>query len=141
MDPRGSPSSQGTISGARRPTRTSKELSVYSRSGNTLADRASGVATLLEAQGVDRVQLRRLAGRVVPGPDDDEVVVHDVETLDNEALGANFSSDGLWWTSSTSASPLRAKRMAWPVPTATTRTWIPIFFLNRGRMWSNSPEF
>ncbi len=52
-----------------------------------------------------------------------------------------FSSDGLWWTSSTSASPLRAKRMAWPVPTATTRTWIPVFFLNRGSMWSNNPEF
>ena len=44
-------------------------------------------------------------------------------------------------TKSASASPWRASRMAWPVPTAITRTVTPVALVNRGRMWPNSPEF
>ena len=29
---------------------------------------------------------------------------------------------------------------AWPVPTATTRTLMPVFFVNSGRMWPNKPD-
>ena len=53
----------------------------------------------------------------------------------------NFSSDGLAWTSSTSPSPLAAFLSAWPVPTATTRTSMPVLSLNWGRMLSRRPEF
>ena len=53
----------------------------------------------------------------------------------------NFSSEGLWWTRRTSASPLLAIRMALPVPTATTRTPMPVCSRNPGRRTSNSPEF
>src|SRR5690554_376945 len=40
-----------------------------------------------------------------------------------------------------SASPRRASSKACPVPTATTRTSMPLAFLNLGRIESNSPEF
>ena len=30
--------------------------------------------------------------------------------------------------------------MAWPVPTATTFTSIPLALLNSGRRWTNSPD-
>ena len=53
----------------------------------------------------------------------------------------NFSSDGLSCTNSTSPSPLTAFLMAWPVPTATTRTSMPVFFVNIGRMCLKRPEF
>ena len=53
----------------------------------------------------------------------------------------NFSSASRSWTSSASPSPLAALRIAWPVPTATTRTSIPVLARNTGRMRSNRPEF
>src|SRR5262245_18870927 len=43
------------------------------------------------------------------------------------------------WTSSTSASPLRPRARAGPLPTATTRTSIPVFSRNRGSSTSSSP--
>ncbi len=53
----------------------------------------------------------------------------------------NLRSDAGWWTSSTSASPFVAMRIAWPVPTATTRTSIPVSAVNGGNRYSKSPEF
>src|SRR5882724_595264 len=52
----------------------------------------------------------------------------------------NCSSDFLSCTNSTSASPFLARSMAWPVPLATTRTSMPVFFVNNGSRYSNSPE-
>ena len=52
----------------------------------------------------------------------------------------NFSSASRSWTSSTSALPSRARRMAWPVPTAMTLTVQANFFSNGGIRASNSPE-
>src|SRR5512139_3013559 len=52
----------------------------------------------------------------------------------------NFSSWGLAWTNSTSASPRRPVSSAWPVPCATTFTSIPVWALNNGRIWPNMPE-
>ena len=52
----------------------------------------------------------------------------------------NFSSAALAWTNTTSASPRRAMSSAWPVPSATTRTWIPVFFSNSGSRCLNSPD-
>ena len=40
-----------------------------------------------------------------------------------------------------SDAPLRAFLMACPVPTATTRTSMPLRSVNTGRMWSNRPLF
>ena len=53
----------------------------------------------------------------------------------------NFSSAALACTSSTSPSPFSAFLIAWPVPTATTRTSIPVFLVNSGSSTSNRPEF
>jgi hypothetical protein len=36
---------------------------------------------------------------------------------------------------------LRASAKACPVPTATTRTWIPVAVVNIGMRWENRPEF
>src|SRR3954469_1254670 len=52
----------------------------------------------------------------------------------------NFSSAGLAWTNTTSASPRRAVSSACPVPCATTFTSMPVLALNIGRMWPNRPE-
>ena len=52
----------------------------------------------------------------------------------------NCSSSGLACTNSTSPSPLRAFLIAWPVPTATTRTSIPVLSWNSGSRWPNSPD-
>ena len=46
----------------------------------------------------------------------------------------NFSSADLACTSRTSPSPFAAFLIACPVPTATTRTSIPVFSVNLGRM-------
>src|SRR5262249_29438887 len=43
------------------------------------------------------------------------------------------------WTSSTSASPLRPRARAWPLPTATARTSMPVSSRNRGSSNSSSP--
>ncbi len=51
----------------------------------------------------------------------------------------NCSSDGLWCTNSTSASPFFASSIAWPVPTATTRTSIPVFFLELRQQLAEQP--
>ena len=48
----------------------------------------------------------------------------------------NRSSAALACTSRTSPSPFAAFLIAWPVPTATTRTSMPVFPVNIGRMWS-----
>ena len=53
----------------------------------------------------------------------------------------NFSSTVLACTKRTSPSPFAAFLIACPVPTATTRTSIPVFPVNIGRMWSKRPEF
>ena len=53
----------------------------------------------------------------------------------------NFSSAVLACTKRTSPSPFAAFLIACPVPTATTRTSIPVFPVNVGRMWSKRPEF
>ncbi len=52
----------------------------------------------------------------------------------------NFSSCALAWTKTTSASPRRPVSSAWPVPCETTRTSMPVFVLNSGRIWPNRPE-
>src|SRR5215468_5760558 len=52
----------------------------------------------------------------------------------------NFSSCGLACTNTTSASPRRPVSSAWPVPCAITFTSMPVFALNSGRIWPNSPE-
>ena len=52
----------------------------------------------------------------------------------------NFSSCGLAWTKTTSASPRRPVSSAWPVPCDTTFTSMPVLALNSGRMWPNRPE-
>jgi hypothetical protein len=44
------------------------------------------------------------------------------------------------WTSTTSASPRRAVSSAWPVPSATTRTSMPVCFVNAGSRCLNSPD-
>src|SRR6266851_4082126 len=50
------------------------------------------------------------------------------------------SSDGVSWTSSTSASPCSPSLSAWPVPTATTRTAMPVFLVKAGRRWPKRPD-
>src|SRR5262245_20942809 len=52
----------------------------------------------------------------------------------------NFSSCDLACTNTTSASPRRPVSSAWPVPWAITFTSMPLFALNSGRIWPNSPE-
>src|SRR5689334_11259209 len=52
----------------------------------------------------------------------------------------NFSSATLSWTKTTSASPRRAVSSAWPVPSATTRTSIPVLALKAGSRWPNRPD-
>ena len=47
----------------------------------------------------------------------------------------NFSSAAWSWTNTTSASPRRAMSSAWPVPSATTRTLMPVSFSNIGSRW------
>ena len=42
---------------------------------------------------------------------------------------------------SMSASPRLPISMAAPVPTATTSTWMPVFFSKIGRRYLNNPEF
>ena len=44
----------------------------------------------------------------------------------------NFSSAAWSCTNTTSASPRRAMSSAWPVPSATTRTLMPVSFSNSG---------
>ena len=50
------------------------------------------------------------------------------------------SSESRSWTSSASTSPRRPSARAWPVPTATTRTAIPVRAVKRGSRKSSSPE-
>ena len=52
----------------------------------------------------------------------------------------NFCSATWSWTSTTSASPLRAVASACPVPCATTRTSMPVFDLNAGSKCLKRPE-
>ena len=82
------------------------------------------------------------AGGVALRAGNDEVVVHHIETLDPEALlDEGDSRTACGGRRRTSASPLRARRMAWPVPTATTRTSMPVFASKVGSILSNRPEF
>ena len=57
------------------------------------------------------------------------------------AIGHELLFRGLSCTNSTSPSPFRAFLMAWPVPTATTRTSMPVFFVKAGSMCLKRPEF
>ena len=43
-------------------------------------------------------------------------------------------------TNTTSASPRRPTSSAWPVPSATTRTVMPVSAVKIGRMWRNRPD-
>src|SRR6185503_9475223 len=52
----------------------------------------------------------------------------------------NFSSASRSCTKTTSASPRLPMSSAWPVPCATTRTLIPVFAPNSGRMCLNRPD-
>ena len=52
----------------------------------------------------------------------------------------NFSSAAFAWTKTTSASPRRARSSAWPVPSATTRTLMPVSFSKMGRRKPNRPD-
>ena len=52
----------------------------------------------------------------------------------------NFSSATWSCTKTTSASPRRAMSSAWPVPTATTRTSMPLAALKLGSRCANRPD-
>ena len=52
----------------------------------------------------------------------------------------NFSSADFACTNTTSASPRRAMSSACPVPSATTRTSMPVFFWKTGSRCLNSPD-
>jgi hypothetical protein len=52
----------------------------------------------------------------------------------------NFSSAALSCTKTTSASPRRAMSSAWPVPSATTRTLMPLAFSKAGSRWPKRPD-
>ena len=52
----------------------------------------------------------------------------------------NCSSADFACTNTTSASPRRARSSAWPVPSATTRTSMPVFCSKIGRMCLKSPD-
>src|SRR5215472_16150065 len=53
----------------------------------------------------------------------------------------NLSSAWRSCTNTTSASPRCPSASAWPVPTATTRTSIPVALAKAGSRWVKSPEF
>ena len=57
-----------------------------------------------------------------------------------EPFGDEFLLRRRSWTNATSASPRRAMSSAWPVPSATTRTLIPVSFSNNGNRCPNRPD-
>ena len=81
------------------------------------------------------------AGRIALRADQDEVVVHDVAPrFRPQPSATNFSSAARSWTNSTSASPRRPMSSAWPVPTATTCTSMPVAAVKAGSRCGNRPD-